>query len=429
MVMRINVHDYSGHPFQVDLSRELARRGHEVVHQFATQYVTGRGRLAVTVDDPPTLRIEGLAARRPLRKYEPWARAHFEVSYARAWRRHLRAEPYDLVVACNVPLFALAAMRRHFRRAGQPWVLWHQDVYSLGVAAEAHRRLPAPASHLVEQRLQRIEARQVRDAHAVVAIGTGFVDQYRRWDVDTRSVHVIPNWAPLTDIVPGPRDNAWSREVGLPEAPLRLLYAGTLGRKHNPLLLLELLDAVRRRNVDVVLTVVSEGVGADDLRAAAGGRSDVRILPYQPAERLGDVLASADVMLALLEPDAARFSVPSKILSYLAAGRPAVALVPDANPCATDVRDSGGWVSPPTNWGVASAADWLRDHSDPAQLAALGRRARALAEERFGVDVIGDRFEAVFRSVVDGSPPVPARQRRAVVTPDLRDVAAQPESV
>ncbi len=30
--MRILVHDYSGHPFQAQLSRELARRGHDVVH-------------------------------------------------------------------------------------------------------------------------------------------------------------------------------------------------------------------------------------------------------------------------------------------------------------------------------------------------------------------------------------------------------------
>jgi len=30
--MRIGIHDFSGHPFQVQLSRELASRGHEVVH-------------------------------------------------------------------------------------------------------------------------------------------------------------------------------------------------------------------------------------------------------------------------------------------------------------------------------------------------------------------------------------------------------------
>ena len=43
--MRLNIHDYSGHPFQVQLSRDLAARGHDVLHGYSTQYVTGHGNL------------------------------------------------------------------------------------------------------------------------------------------------------------------------------------------------------------------------------------------------------------------------------------------------------------------------------------------------------------------------------------------------
>src|SRR5205814_6060421 len=91
-VMRITVHDYSGHPFQVQLSRELARRGHDVLHEYSTQYVTGHGKLTVTDGDPRTLRIEGVQARRPIRKYDPLARMRFELSYARAWRARLERD-------------------------------------------------------------------------------------------------------------------------------------------------------------------------------------------------------------------------------------------------------------------------------------------------------------------------------------------------
>ncbi|RYJ01060.1 MAG: glycosyltransferase WbuB, partial [Actinomycetales bacterium] len=40
--MKVVVHDFSGHPFQVQLSRELARRGHDVVHSSCAAYVSGR---------------------------------------------------------------------------------------------------------------------------------------------------------------------------------------------------------------------------------------------------------------------------------------------------------------------------------------------------------------------------------------------------
>lgn len=395
--MRFTVHDYSGHPFQVQLSRELARRGHAVLHEYSTQYVTGHGNLTVTDADPDTLRIEGVSAPVPIRKYDPIARMRFELSYARAWRSRLEGNPADVVVVCNVPLFALAAVRRTLARAGQRWVLWHQDVYSLGVAGEIDRKLPGPVAAPLRRWVFGLERRQVSSADRVVAIGDAFVDQYLSWDLTVAHVEVIPNWAPLDELVPGPRDNAWTREQGLPTRPVRLLYAGTLGRKHNPLLLLDLLDAARARGVDATLVVCSEGVGADELAAAAGDRPDVLILGYQPANRFPEVLAGADVMVALLEPDAAAFSVPSKVLSYLSAGRPTVALVPDGNPAAADVLAAGGFVAAPSTPGAAAAADWLADTvaAGPEALSDLGRRARQLAERKFDIAGIADQFEQI----------------------------------
>jgi glycosyltransferase involved in cell wall biosynthesis len=293
-------------------------------------------------------------------------------------------------------------MRRYFARRRQPWVLWHQDVYSLGVAAEAARRLPKRVAAAVSERVQRIEQAQIDSAAAVVAIGEPFRHQYERWGVRADHVRVIPNWAPLDDLIPGERENPWAAAQGLPGEPIRIMYAGTLGRKHNPLLLLELLDGVQARGVDAMLVVVSEGVGADDLKAAAGERSDVRFLGYQPADQLSNVLASSDVLVALLEPDAAEFSVPSKVLSYLSAGRPTIALVPEGNPCADDVRAAEGFVGSPDASGVRQAADWLAvTGTNSLGLSILGQKARSLATERFDINRIGSEFEAILAEVAE----------------------------
>jgi colanic acid biosynthesis glycosyl transferase WcaI len=390
--VRVNLHDFTGHPFQVQLARGLAARGHDVLHLYAGQYVTGRGRLEVTTDDPETLRIEALVARLPMEKYSPVGRTRFELAYADAWRERIAREPFDVVVTANAPLFVLSRMRRHLSE--RSWVLWHQDMTSLAVSAEAARTLPKPAATVVSRVAQRLEKAHVRSADAVVAIGDQFVTQYRSWGVPTDHVQVIPNWAPLDDIKPGDRDNPWSKRNQLPTDGLRLLYAGTLGRKHNPLLLLEILDAVRARGVDANLVVCSEGEGADDLATAARGRPDVRILGFQPADELSDVLASADVVLALLEQDAATFSVPSKVLSYLAAGRPIVGLMPANNPAAVDIQASGGFTAGPDPAGAIAAAAWLAATA-PGGFETVGAAARTLAEQRFGIDRITDEFEAV----------------------------------
>lgn len=400
------MHDYSGHPFQVELSRELARRGHRVVHQFSADYVTGHGVLDVQPDDPDSFAVHTLPAGVEFRKYDLLGRLRFELGYARAWSRYLRAHPeIGVVVACNVPLFALAYMRVVFARRSTRWVLWHQDVYSGGVGDELARRLPNAAAVPLRWAVERVEQAQVRSAEQVVAISDSFVTQYEKWGLSTEHVTVVPNWAPLDDITPGDRENSWTHSHGVRASALRIVYAGTLGRKHNPLLLLQLQRALRDAGVPADLLVCSEGVGADELAEAAGTSDDVRILGFQPAQSLPDVLAAADVTVALLEPDAAAFSVPSKVLSYLAAGRPIILLAPTENPAAADVQRAGGFVASPTQAGVNEAATWLADVAGrPGALCELGRSARRYAEERFGIDVIADRFEDVLQAAAGPRP-------------------------
>src|SRR5207302_1095074 len=112
-------------------------------------------------------------------------------------------------------------------------------------------------------------------------------------------------WAPLDELPVLPRDNAWAREHGILDK-LVFLYSGTLGFKHDPSLLLELARWAGRR--DGLVVVVSEGSGADWLAEHGRDEPGLRLLPYQPYDRLPEVLASADVLVAVLEPTRRRLS-------------------------------------------------------------------------------------------------------------------------
>ena len=392
--MRIHVQDFSGHPFQVQLSRSLAARGHEVRHTYSGEYVTGHGRLSVEPGDPDTFSVGAIETGVPFDKYHVKARLRFELAYGKAWIRELERHRPDVVLVCNVPLLAMARANR-WLRASTPTVFWHQDVYSLAMSDHLAAALPAPVGGMAARKVQAVERDILRSSSAVIAIADTFREQYRTWNLDLPDVSVIPNWAPISDITPRERDNAWSSHWPAGDA-LRMLYAGTLGRKHNPDLLLELLRAVRERGVDASLCVVSEGPGADDVAAAGAGDPQVRVLPFQPADVLPDVLASADVLVALLEPEASRFSVPSKVASYLAAGRPVGLLGPTDNPVSDDLRNAGGMVAAPDQRGASVLADWVAKLAGDAEhRAATGESARAFAERRYDIDSFVERFEAV----------------------------------
>lgn len=396
--MRLHIHDFSGHPFQVELSRALAQRGHDVLHTYCAEYVTGRGRLQLGPEDPPNLRIEAVSATHPIVKYSPVGRARWELSYAAALQRLLDRERSDVFVCCNAPLFSLARLRRYLARTDQRWVLWHQDMYSQAMGDELARRIPERLARLARRALTTTEKNVVKSANSVVAIAEPFRRRYQDWGLATDHVQVIPNWAPIEEITPQPRDTAWSARLA--PAPFRLVYAGTLGRKHNPQLLIDLIDRLRATDVMAQLVIISEGVGAQIAADAAVSRPHVTVMGYQEPHDLPSVLASADVLVALLEPSASQFSVPSKVASYLAAGRPVLLLSPPDNPAAAHVRAAEGFVGSPDARGVADSVGWLAElAADPRRRALVGRRARATAETNYDIHLITDTFESALCDV------------------------------
>ena len=400
--MKVIVHDFSGHPFQAELSRKLADNGLEVDHVSAEQYVSGKGHLEVQPGDSPTLSFTGIALDLPFQKYSPLARLRFERAYAREWITRLKAAPADVVVACNLPLVSMFLFARHARRAKLPYVMWHQDIYSSGLSDELHRKFPRPLARLGARVFERMEAYCARHARHVVAIGDAFKEVYPGWKVEPENVSVIPNWAPLDKVFPVDRANRRSGELFPDEDSLRLVYAGTIGRKHNPRLLVDLVRNALDNDIAASMVVISQGEAADDLtEIAATQQIPLTVLPFQPADDLPFVLGSADVLVALLEPDATKFSIPSKVLSYMAAGRPILGLMPGDNPAAIDIKDSGGFVADPSDVGAKSATAWLSElAADRGLVEQIGHRTRAIAEQKFDVDGVARQFDAILTDAV-----------------------------
>ena len=121
-----------------------------------------------------------------------------------------------------------------------------------------------------------------------------------------------------------------------------IVYAGTLGLKHQPAVLLDLANSLADRP-DVKLIVASEGLGADWLREHDHDRRLVQ-LPFQPYDDLPLMLAAADVLVVLLEADAGTFSVPSKVLTYHCAGRAILGAMPAENLASRNIARVGSGV-------------------------------------------------------------------------------------
>jgi putative colanic acid biosynthesis glycosyltransferase WcaI len=409
--LRIALHDFSGFPFPAQLSRELARRGHQVVHLYCPSYVSGKGALERRTDDPETFEIEGISMGRQFQKYSAGRRLFQERLYARRLARRIRELSPDVLLSGDTPLFAQALLLERTR--GTPFVFWQQDLYSVAMKRFAEERIPVVGG-LVGRRFVDLERRLLQRSDAVVTIAQDFRAELLRWGLPPEKVHVIQNWAPLEELPVRPRDNAWAHEHDLVDKRV-LLYSGTLGLKHDPGLLLRLAMAFRDEP-EVRIVVASEGMGMDWLRtqARAHAVTNLVLLEFQPYEALPNVLAAGEALLVILEREAGRFAVPSKVLSYLCAARPLLAALPPENLAATVVAASGAGVlvAPDDADGLIDGARMLL--ADAELRRRLGAAAREYAESAFDIGSIGDRFERVLLSVAgqapgrDGEPPAEA---------------------
>jgi glycosyltransferase involved in cell wall biosynthesis len=168
-----------------------------------------------------------------------------------------------------------------------------------------------------------------------------------------------------------------------------------------------------QRSGDADVVVISQGMGEARLRELLRDRPmpNLHLLPFQPIDDYPDILGAADVLVALLEPTAGTFSVPSKVLSYLCAGRPILAAIPPENLAARTIEKAGaGIVVPSTDEeSFLVAAKQLRVDDDLRT--AAGRQARGYAESTFDTAVIADRFQAVIERAIDRSAAA-ARRRK-----------------
>lgn len=388
--MRIVVHDYSGHPFQVQLSRELAGRGHVVRHIYSSSFQTPKGNLKVQPGDPETFDIVSIALGEAFDKGSFVKRRAQEIETGRRVAEAITAFAPDVVLSSNAPLDTQRKIFAAARRTGARFVFWLQDIYSEAIGRLLPRKLPV-IGRLVAPYYRYLEFSMLRSSDRVVSISDDFVPILVANGVKRERIAVIENWAPLDEIVPMARDNEWAR-ANMRETGLRIVYSGTLGYKHNPQLLLDIARAIEGH-----VHVFSEGAAASQLKAtaAAEGIHNLTVDGWVAFADLPKMLAGADVFVAMIEEDAGIFSVPSKVLSYLAAGRPIAAAIPKGNLARRILlRERAGLVVGPAEGD--KLVDAIRALSaDPSERAVMGRRARLYAERAFDIRRIADRFEAV----------------------------------
>ena len=206
---------------------------------------------------------------------------------------------------------------------------------------------------------------------------------------------IIPNFVDTTTFSPQPIENAYRKEFGL-EGKRVVMYSGNVGFSQS----IELLaDSARElAHLDDVVFVVNGGGSAiGEVHKRAQGLDNFRIIPYQPVERVPEVLAAADIHVIPLRKGLAWSSVPSKLYKILAVERPVVASVDQGTEVGRVVVEAGAGFSVPPDVASPMTERLAVLLDDPAMRAEMGRSGRRWVEQWTTPARAAEQYEGVFR--------------------------------
>lgn len=171
---------------------------------------------------------------------------------------------------------------------------------------------------------------------------------------------IVRNWVDLNHIRPVERSKTYRAEIGVAEDAFVALYSGNLGRKQGLDLVIEAARALES-DPRIVFVIAGEGPEKAGLEAAAADLGNVRFLPLQPWERLGEFLGLCDIHLLPQQANTGDLVLPSKVGGMLASGRPIVAAADEGSELEHFLHDAAVIVPP---GDVAAFAAAIRAEAD-----------------------------------------------------------------
>jgi glycosyltransferase involved in cell wall biosynthesis len=301
----------------------------------------------------------------------------------------------DLVVTMTDPPMMAVAGDLIARAHKCKHIHWCQDLYPDVMPALGFKLSDGMMNFLKTR-----SRRAMKRADRVVVVGRCMARHLVRTGMDAPKITLIPNWPDFELLAPDPRtrrplsgkaafraaNEGQIAEMAKPfealfqdnDPKFRVLYSGTLGRAHPIQSILEAAQILNKEHPEIEFVFVGDGPNFERLGQERARRSleNIRLMPYQPANRLRELMESGDVHLISMREDAGGFIVPCKLYSAIAVARPTILIGPHHSEVARVLDDFQAGVTVPQGDGRRLAQAILRYRLDGNEWFAAHEGAR-----------------------------------------------------
>lgn len=229
-----------------------------------------------------------------------------------------------------------------------------------------------------------------RHCDLILVQSRGFLSHVMEYGAAQERVKYFPSWA--EDVYQ--TGNAELEGMDLPSG-FRVMFAGNIGVAQDFDTILDVADLLRNKH-DIHWLIVGDGRRLEWVREQVAIREmekTVHLLGRHPVEKMPAFYAAADVMLVSLKrAPILAMTIPGKVQSYLASGRPIVAMLDGEG--ARIVSESGAGIScPAENADALAQAIIAMYEKTREEREEMGRKGKQYCEMYFSREVLFKQLE------------------------------------
>lgn len=303
---------------------------------------------------------------------------------------------FDLIIVCQLSPVTVGLPALFLKKLKNvPILFWILDLWPESLSATG-----AVRSENVLSQVDKLVRYIYRGCDKIVVASKGFLPSVRSKGVDAERIGYFPNW--YEPEYGSDRTDAGERQQPTLPQGFRIMFAGNIGVAQDFGTILTAAEMLKPYP-EIHWVIVGDGRHFEWVREEVKLRDltdRVHLLGRHAPEAMLGFFAQADTMLVTLKRDPAfALTVPGKIQSYMACGRPIVAALDGEG--GRMIEESGAGLTSPAEDVDALAASVLTMYRMPKQeREAMGTRGKEYCEEHFEREMLIDRLEGWMRELI-----------------------------
>jgi colanic acid biosynthesis glycosyl transferase WcaI len=292
-----------------------------------------------------------------------------------------RTGSWDLLVyvGAQPSIAMLTRVIAHVKKC--PYVVKITDL-----ASQAAEEVGIIKSKLLKRILIYFEYSAYLHAQGIIVLCNGFKESLIAHKYPDERIAIIRDSVNLDLIYPKESGDIFRQQYRLSRNDFVVLFSGSMGKKQGLVNVIEAARLLKEKAPHVKWVLVGDGElkpTIDSLVDQYKIEDEVRLLPLQPENAMADMFSAANLLLLNQLRTLKDTVIPSKLLTYMAAGKPVLAAVNIDSQGAILLKEAkGGIIVEPENPAELANAVYgcVQDSSD---LREMGQRNRVFSEKHF----------------------------------------------